>query len=131
MSVNEELREIPHNVSAHEATLLVLQESKKGILISPVHINLRKQWEDLGALCLGKLLDLSVAAWLLSTELVAREGQNHEATGAILHTQLAQVLVVSVGEASFARDVHNQSNLSLVLTQLYAFTVNVLDGEVR
>lgn len=89
-AIDKELLEVPQHIVAGEAAgLRGLQEAVQGRLALAVHVNLVHEREQVRALAFGKLLDLRVAARLLTTKLVAREGQDDKTTGSVLFVQFA------------------------------------------
>jgi len=75
--VDKELGEIPLDAVPQEPSSigLLLQPLPQGVGVVPVHVDLTEQIE-LSVVGLGELLDLSIGARFLSSELVGREGQD-------------------------------------------------------
>lgn len=87
-----------------------------------IHVNFGEQWEG-GPVALSKLLNVSVAARFLTTELVARESQNFKASRLVLGVQSLEFFVVLVSQTSFGSDVYDQTNLSNIFAERHVFTV--------
>ena len=102
--VDEELGEIPGNLSSHILLFVVelaisTQELVNGVCVGPVHLNLREHGEP-NSQSHSCFLNFLVGARLLVFELVAWERQNFETFVSILLVDLHHPLVVFVGKTS-------------------------------
>ncbi len=115
LCVNEELAEVPLDaVKAQETALLRLQPLVQRNGIVAVHIDLGVHVK-VDLLLLYELLDVHLAARLLSTELVAGEGGNSQALAFVLLVNLIQLGVVVLGQAAIASHIDNNGRVALVL----------------
>jgi len=94
LSIHQEFGKIPLDVSSQHLSLSVLEETVQRGLIGAIYIDLGEEREGVWALVLCKGLHFSVAARLLSTELVAWEGQHLKATRFVFPVQLTQFSIV-------------------------------------
>lgn len=94
LSIHQEFGEVPLDVSTQHFSLSILEEAVQRSLILAVDIDLGEEREGVWALVLCKGLHFSVAARLLSTKLVAREGQHLKAAGFVFPIELTQFSVV-------------------------------------
>ena len=80
IGIHQELLEVPSD-SLHSAIfLLQTVGSQKGVQwvsVLSVDVDLREH-QILGSVALSEGLDVSLAAWLLGSELVAREGEDFD-----------------------------------------------------
>ncbi len=102
--VDEELCEIPRDLSSHFLLLVVelaifAQILVNGVCVGPVYLDLREHGEP-HSVSHGSSLDFLIGAWLLVFELVAGERQNFETLVSILLVDFYHPLVVLVSETS-------------------------------
>ena len=76
------------------------QEIEDGVGVLAVDLNLLEDRESALVLLPNESLDFSGGARLLSSELVAREGEDFEAVGAVFGVESAELLVVVFSEPS-------------------------------
>ena len=79
--------------------------------VSTIDLNLAEE-REFRLVSLGRvLLDLCVGAWLLASELVAREGKDLQSCRTILVVDLDHLSIVLLGESSVLCDVNDQNSL--------------------
>lgn len=116
--IHQELSKVPHHIgrSIFKRQAL-LQEGKDFASISSVDIGLFKKDNLIGGRSvLGRRgLDVLCRTRFLTSELVARKGQNLETLLAKFIVQLAQLCVLSLGQASFRCDIDDDQDIALEL----------------
>lgn len=107
MFVNQELGEIPLDRVDEGSSLLCLKPLPQRMSVVPIHIDLTGHVPSDVEL-LGKLLDLSLGAGLLTSKLIAWEANDSESLGPVggrrvLLVKGGQLFIVDLGLASPAR----------------------------
>jgi len=110
--VDKELAKVPLDVGAEELALLGLEVLPHGMLVEAIDVHLGEHGEG-HAIPIGKGTDLFLSAWLLATELVAREGKDHEPTWRQALVQRLKLTIVRVRQTSCGCDVHDERDLAL------------------
>lgn len=83
---DEELGEVPLNVPAAGGVLEFLVQ---GMSVIAVDVDLGEKGELGVVLGLNEILNLGLSSWLLGTELVARESENHQVGSGVLLGELS------------------------------------------
>ena len=107
-SIDEELREVPPNVTGMGLTQLLVEIA----CAVPVDFDLRKEREVDVVLAAGELENLGIGAGLLGAKLITWEAEYGESAGLVVFLQSTQTCVLG-RESSLTRDVHGQPNLVL------------------
>jgi len=111
---DEELAEVPLDVIAEQLALLGLEVLKEWVRVWPVDIDLLEEREG-HAILADEREDVLCRTGLLAPKLVAWEGEDHELLGTEAVIYRLQLLVVRVSQASFARYIHHEGDLALIL----------------
>lgn len=83
------------------------------------HCNFTEQGERDAIDPSDEAVDLLVAAWLLLSKLVAREGQYIEVVRSKVPLELLQIRIVLLSEATFTCYIHNQGHLKRTMNTMF------------
>jgi hypothetical protein len=129
-TVDQEFREVPLNVAgAVFVRLKRLQQLVQVARAAAIDLDLLEQREGDVVLGSGELEDLGICAGFLFTELITREAQDREALGLVVFVKGTQTCVLR-GEASLARDVHDQARRALERRKIDRFTGDRIHREI-
>ena len=107
---HEKLFEVPRDVGSFAiARLRILQPAIQGGLAIAIDIDLCEHRKVGVVVRLGKLEDLLVRSWLLSTKLITRKRQHLKTVGVVMKRTQTCVLA---GEASTTRYVDDERSVS-------------------
>lgn len=123
--VDNELCKIPFDEVSHKTALFGFEISPQGMGIGAIDIDFVEHVElnsEFGREC----FDFLIGSRFLSTELVAREGENTQTLSfRVLGVQLYQLSVVCVGQTSLGRDIDDNANVSFVFFQIHFVSIDV------
>src|ERR1022692_912129 len=115
--VHQELREVPLDAIAQQATLFALQKLEDRMRVVAVDLDLREQRKVHAVIDLAEGLDLVIGPGLLMAELVARKAEHLQAAVLVLGIKRLQALVLR-REPALAGGVDDQQDLALVIAEL-------------
>jgi len=128
--VYDELGKVPLYEFAEEAALLVLEVLPDWVRVVPVDVNLGKHVKLCTIRLRRKLFYFLVRSWLLTTKLVAREGEDAEPLGSCqLVVQSLQLRVIFWRKPSFGRHVDDNAHVTPVFVQRDRVTIDVHGAE--
>lgn len=130
LSVDEKLGEVPGDVrSAFRVGFLRLQEAVERAGTVSIDVNFLKYREVDVVVGLRKFIDLFVGSGLLSSELIAGEGEDAKAVLSVFFLEGTQTCVLG-GEASLAGNVDDETTLTRQVCEGLRLSVDSLHREV-
>ncbi len=121
---DQEFREIPCDILlAFRSMVLCLQKFVESACPLPIDIDLGKDRKRDVVIRFDEFQDFSVAAWLLTTELIAWKSQNRESLVLLFFVEGTQTCVLRC-QSSTAGNVHHQADLALEIGKCDPFTGN-------
>jgi hypothetical protein len=135
ISINNEYGKVPKDklsLTPIPAFTIASQPMIDRVHVFPIDIDLRHHLE-FSPEATSERFDFSFTAWLLIFELVARESNNFQTLVSHIIIQDHQLLIVSFGNSSGARDIDNQETLEFVLQicELEQVSINVFALEPK
>src|SRR3954468_18908530 len=116
VSANQELGEVPLDGAGQQTPFFALQEPVQRVGAAAVDLDLGEQREADAITGIAEGANIIVAAWLLMTKLIAREGQHAEAPRAKSLLQGLQPLVLR-REATARRSIYDQQHRATVVVE--------------
>lgn len=116
--VDQELLKIPlDSLQVHQSWLLSLHPLPKWIRAIAIDLGLPENREAHAVVQLAELGDLVIAAWLLASELIAREAEDLELAWVLFLELLIEGLETAVlwGEAALGGGVDDEEDFALVV----------------